>query len=101
MDDYPEDYITHHPNIKRSNRLKFENNSIEGSLKDLIVLAYEARDDAGYTKFRIFISEHGTPALEFFDGLISTRLTPTDGIETHEREHHNWLTKLWRKHGKA
>ena len=90
-----DDYITEHPKIKRSSRLSFENNEIQGSLKDLIVLAYEARDDAGYTKFRIFVSEHGTPALEFFDGLISTR------IETEEQEHHSWLSKLWRKDGKA
>ena len=90
-----DDYITDHPKIKRSNRLSFENNQIQGSLKDLIVLAYEARDDAGYTKFRIFISEHGTPALEFFDGLISTR------IETEEEDHHNWISKLWRKNGKT
>jgi len=88
-------HLLWHPKIKRSNRLSIENNEIQGSLKDLIVLAYEARDDAGYTKFRIFVSEHGTPALEFFDGLISTR------IETEEQEHHSWLSKLWRKDGKA
>jgi hypothetical protein len=90
-----DDYITEHPKIKRSHRLRYENNQIEGTLIDLIMLAYEARDDAGYTKFRIFISEHGTPALEFFDGLISTR------IQTEEQEHHSWLSKLWRKDGKA
>jgi len=90
-----DDYITEHPKIKRSNRLRYESNQISGTLKDLIVLAYEARDDAGYTRFRIFVSEHGTPALEFYDGLISTR------IETEEEDHHNWISKLWRKNAKA
>jgi hypothetical protein len=90
-----DDYITEHPKIKRSNRLRYESNQISGTLKDLIVLAYEARDDAGYTRFRIFVSEHGTPALEFYDGLIAPR------IETEEQEQHSWLSKLRRKYGKA
>jgi len=90
-----DDYITEHPQIKRAKRLKFANSEIDGTIKDLIVLAYEARDDAGYNRFRIFVSENGTPAFEFYDGLISTR------IETEEEDHHNWISKLWRKNAKA
>lgn len=88
------DYYTNdHPKILRHNRLNFRPDGIDGSIRDLIMLCYEAMDDAQYNRFRIMITQNGTPALEFYDGLISTQRYRTDEAE----EKRSWIKSLFKK----
>ena len=87
------DYYTNdHPKITRHNRLNFRPDSIDGSIRDLIMLCYEAMDDAEYNRFKIMITKNGTPALEFYDGLISTRRRNEEA-----EEKRSWIKGIFKK----
>ena len=85
-------YTNEHPKILRHNRLNFRPKEIDGSIRDLIMLCYEAMDDAEYNRFRIMITQNGTPALEFYDGLISTRRRTEEA-----EEKRSWIKNLFKR----
>lgn len=85
-------YTNEHPKITRHNRLNFTSNGIDGSIRDLIMLCYEAMDDAEYNRFKIMITKNGTPALEFYDGLVGTRR-----YRAEEEEKPSWIKGLFKR----
>jgi len=59
--------------IEKHSRFKYYPNAIDGSIADMIKLCYEIMDKTELNRFAIKISEHGTPELSFYEGMVGVR----------------------------
>lgn len=62
-----------HYGIEKHSRFTYYPNAIDGSIADMIKLCYEILDKTELNRFAIKISEHGTPELSFYEGMVGVR----------------------------